>query len=388
MLEGRRFTVVGGGNAGFGLAADLALRGQRVRLFDLPEFEQALAPVRAADGIKVRGVRGEGLAQLEAVTTDPGEAVDGSELVLVAVPAYGQETMARVLGPHLRPDQVVVLLPGSFGGALAFLKALREALRETGPRDVPVIAECSSFVFACKKDGDDGVWIRGAKHDLPVAAIPAGETQRVAAALADFYSLKPVDNVLFTSLNNINHVAHPAQVLMNAGRIESMGGDWSFDHEGFTPAVGRVTEAVDAERLAVVERLGLEPVSLLDWYIRLYGHQGVKGDNLYEATHNSPIWGPARAPNSLEHRYLTEDLPYGLAPIAELGHALGVPTPVMDSVITLASAALGRDLRREGRTLEHVGLAGLDRDAMIRLCETGAVREAAGLAGRGSPGSM
>lgn len=151
MLEGRRFTVVGGGNAGFGLAADLALRGQRVRLFDLPEFEQALAPVRAADGIKVRGVRGEGLAQLEAVTTDPGEAVDGSELVLVAVPAYGQETMARVLGPHLRPDQVVVLLPGSFGGALAFLKALREALRETGPRDVPVIAECSSFVFACKK---------------------------------------------------------------------------------------------------------------------------------------------------------------------------------------------------------------------------------------------
>src|SRR5690606_35416492 len=230
------------------------------------------APVRAADGIKVRGVRGEGLAQLEVVTTDPGEAVDGSELVLVAVPAYGQETMARVLGRHLRSDQVVVLLPGSFGGALAFLKALREALRETGPRDVPVIAECSSFVFACKKDGDDGVWIRGAKHDLPVAAIPAGETQRVAAALADFYSLKPVDNVLFTSLNNINHVALPAQVLMNAGRIAAVGGDGICDHEGFTPAVGRVAEAVDAERLAVVERLGVEPVSLLDWYIRLYGH--------------------------------------------------------------------------------------------------------------------
>src|SRR5690606_5358297 len=129
------------------------------------------------------------------------------------------------------------------------------------------------------------------------------------------------------------------------------GGDWSFDHEGFTPSVGRVTEAVDAERLAVVKQLGLEPVSLLEWYLRFYGDQGVKGNSLYEVTHTSPIWGPARAPDSLEHRYLTEDLPYGLAPIAELGAQLGVAMPVTNSVITLASAALGRDLRREGRSL-------------------------------------
>src|SRR5690606_15537731 len=132
-----------------------------------------------------------------------------------------------------------------------------------------------------------------------------------------------------------------------------------------------VTEAVDAERREVVKRLGLEPISLLQWYIRLYGHQGVKGETLYEATHNSPIWGPARAPDSLEHRYLTEDLPYGLVPISELGAQLGLETPVMNSVITLASAALGRDLRREGRSLRQVGLEGLDRDAIIRLCETG-----------------
>ncbi|HEY8418486.1 MAG TPA: NAD/NADP octopine/nopaline dehydrogenase family protein [Limnochordales bacterium] len=367
MTDGRRFTVVGGGNAGFGLAADLALRGVRVRLFDLPRFEAALAPVRAAGGIRVRGVRGEGLARLEAVTTDPAEALDGSQLVLMAVPAYGQEAMARVLAPHLRPEQTVVLMPGSFGGALVFLRALREFGRD----EVPIIAECSSFVFACKKDGPEGVWIRGAKRGLPVAAIPAGDTRAVAAALAEFYELEPVANVLFTSLNNINHVAHPAQVLMNAGRIEHMGGDWSFDHEGFTPSVGRVTEAVDAERLAVVRRLGLEPVSLLEWYLRFYGHQGLKGDSLYEITHNSPIWGPARAPDTLEHRYLTEDLPYGLVPIAELGQQLGLEMPVTNSVITLASAALGRDLRREGRSLERVGLAGLEPEEMLRFCETG-----------------
>lgn len=367
--DGRRFTVVGGGNAGFGLAGDLALRGVRVRLFDLPEFAAALEPVQAAGAIRVRGVRGEGLARLEAVTTDPAEAVAGSELLLVAVPAYGQEAMARTLGPHLGPDQMVILMPGSFGGALTFLRVLRDL----GIDEVPLIAECSSFVFACKKDGPDGVWIRGVKRGLPVAAIPAGDTARVVAALADFYELAPAANVLFTSLNNINHVAHPAQVLMNAGRIEYMGGDWSFDHEGFTPSVGRVTEAVDAERLAVVKQLGLEPVSLLEWYLRFYGDQGVKGNSLYEVTHTSPIWGPARAPDSLEHRYLTEDLPYGLAPIAELGAQLDVAMPVTNSVITLASAALGRDLRREGRSLAQVGLAGLDRDAMIRLCETGRI---------------
>ncbi|MBO8142399.1 MAG: NAD/NADP octopine/nopaline dehydrogenase family protein [Firmicutes bacterium] len=362
-----RFAVVGGGNAGFGLAGDLALRGFEVRLFDLPQFEGALEPIRRQGGIRVRGVRGEGLARLRVATTDPAEAVRGADMVLVAVPAYGQASVASVLGPHLHPDQTVVLMPGSFGGALVFL----EVLRAMGFDELPVVAECSSFVFACKKDGPGGVWIRGLKRDLPVAAVPAAQTGPVAAALREVYRLAPAPNVLFTSLNNINHVAHPAQVLMNAGRIESMGGDWSFDHEGFTPSVGRVTEAVDEERLSVVRRLGLQPVPLLEWYVRFYGHQGVKGRNLYEATHTSPVWGPARAPDTLEHRYLTEDLPFGLVPISELGRRLGVDTPVMDSVITLAGAALGRDLRREGRSLQAVGLAGLDRDAMIRYCETG-----------------
>jgi opine dehydrogenase len=360
--------VVGAGHSGFGLAGDLGLQGVPVRLYEHPRFAAAIDPLRASGGIAVRGVRGEGVARPDLVTTDAAAALDGVELVYVVVPAYAHEAMARTLAPHLHAGHVVVLMPGNAGGALAFRRAVQEA---GGPS--LTVAEAASFVFACKKDGASGVWIRGVKHGLPVGVLPAERTDAVMRSVHRHYPmLAAATDVLETSLSNANHVAHPPALLLNVARIEAQGGDYSFFHEGMTPAVARLTEAVDAERMEVVATLGYEPESTLAQLTRFYGDQGFGGASYYEAVHTTPVHGAARAPSSIDHRYFTEDLPYGLVPIVAIGEALGVALPVTRGLVDVAGALAGVDWWATGRTLDKLGLAGMDAPAMRRYARVGA----------------
>ena len=57
----------------------------------------------------------------------------------------------------------------------------------------------------------------------------------------------------------------------------------------------------------------------------------------------------------MKARYISEDVPQGLVMLEALGKSLDVATPIVSSLIEIASAALGRDLRAEGRTPEKLG---------------------------------
>jgi opine dehydrogenase len=358
---------MGAGHSGFGLAGDLALRGVPVHLYEHPSFaEAALSPVVEAGGIAVRGVTGEGFARPARTTTDPSEALEGARLVFVVVPAYGHDAMADVIAPHLDADQIIVLMPGNAGGALAFRRAV---IARGGP--AVTVAEASSFVFACKKDGPAGVWIRGVKRGLPIGVLPAIHTEDVVGRVrALLPALAPALDVLETSLSNANHIAHPPALLLNVSRIEATGPDYSFFHEGMTPSVAKLTDTIDAERLELVAALGYEPESTLAQLIRFYGDQGFGGATYYEAVHTTPVHGAARAPASIDHRYFTEDIPFGLVPITEIGGELGFPMPVTRGLVGVIGALMGVDYRAAGRTLEQLGLGGMDvaemRDFVLR----------------------
>jgi opine dehydrogenase len=157
-------------------------------------------------------------------------------------------------------------------------------------------------------------------------------------------------------------------VLLNAGWIEATGGDFRFYTDGTSPSVARAIEALDADRLAVVAALGLPAVEAIEWDRRLYG---LTGATVYELNQLSWVHRDIRAPDSLRTRYLTEDVPFGLVPIASIGHELGVPTPVIDLFVDLASTLLGEDLRAGARTAASLGLGGLDAGQMIEYVTSG-----------------
>lgn len=114
------FAVLGGGNGGFCTTADLTLRGYQVRLYESPAFEQTIEPVIRTGGIYLRGVAGEGFARPAMVTTDIEAALEGADIILVVVPAMGHKSLAQACAPYLKCGQILVLIPGCFGGVLEF----------------------------------------------------------------------------------------------------------------------------------------------------------------------------------------------------------------------------------------------------------------------------
>lgn len=354
--------VAGAGNGGLAMAGHLTLIGCRVNLFN--RGKERLSAVKSSGGIQVTG-EVNGFARLNLVTADPREALSGVDLVMVVIPATGHQDMARILGPHLVDGQVVILNPGRTGGALEFAEVLRQLKVNT----YPFVAEAETLIYACRITNPGQVRIFGIKNAVPVATFPA---YYITDVLMTFKRVFPQfvagDNVLKTSLSNIGAVFHPALTILNVAWIEQRRGDFEYYHEGASSSVAKVLENLDAERVNVAEALGIRVLTAREW---LYQAYGAVGDNLYEAIQANKGYQGIKAPNTLEHRYITEDVPSSLVPIASLGEHLGVSVPTIRAVIHLASILHSCDYFAQGRTVARLGLSGLNVRQIRRLVEEG-----------------
>jgi opine dehydrogenase len=178
-------------------------------------------------------------------------------------------------------------------------------------------------------------------------------------------------NILYTGFTDANAMLHVANCVANAGRIES-GDSYKFYAEGVTPAVGRLYETINAERVAVAGALGASVLSLADWFDRVYG---VREATLVEIcrclTYNSD--GPYQAtgtPKSLDHKFITEDVPTGLIPMSALGTAAEIATPTIDALVEVVRSMTGKNFA-EARTLERLGLSGMDGPQIRRVMDEG-----------------
>jgi opine dehydrogenase len=209
---------------------------------------------------------------------------------------------------------------------------------------------------------------------LVFAAFPAQRSDELAERIRPVYpSIQPGKNLLETVFPYTNAIHHPPAILCNAGRVEAMGGDYYHYHDGISPSVGRLIDALDRERLAVAEALGVHALPFVEQFYRSGYTTGAARDSglAYEAFHQSEPDRWIKAPASLDHRFLDEDVPYGLVPLAELGRLAGVATPTIDHVVELACIATGKDFRAQGLTLDRLGLGGQDRAGAVTLLDRG-----------------
>jgi len=220
------------------------------------------------------------------------------------------------------------------------------------------------LIYACRKISSTKVVIYGVKKSLSVASFPAKNIERLMKVLNEAYpQFVPAINVLETSLNNIGAIFHPAPTILNSARIES-GEKFDYYHEGITPVVATVLESIDRERLEVAKALKVKVQSAKEFLKESYG---VEADSLYQAIQNNMAYKGVKAPTKINIRYLTEDIPMSLVPIASIGHQLGVPTPNIDSIIKIGSTMLKTDFRKLGRTVDKLGLNNLSSTEIIKL---------------------
>ncbi len=356
------FCVAGAGHGGMAMAGHLAIMGFPVRLYN--RTDEHLNGVRWHGGIKVKG-QVEGFGRINLATSDIAAALDGADLVMVVLPSTAHREMARKMAPHLRDGQVVVLNPGRTGGALEF----RKVLADSAAAACPVIAETQTFIYASRATSRHEAFIFAIKNRVPLATLPAFWIPDVLSVLNPAYpQFVAGSNVLCTSLENIGAVFHPALTLLNAGWIEATRGDFDYYTQGITPSVAKLLEQVDRERIAVARSLGIATVSAREWLYLTYDSPGT---SIYEAIQNTPSYRGIRAPGTIAHRYVFEDVPSSLVPLASLGAMLGEPTPTIELVIRLASIMHGRDYWAEGRTVERLGLAGMSVEEIRRIVSGG-----------------
>jgi opine dehydrogenase len=346
--------ILGAGHGGCAAAADLTNRGFSVRLH--ARNAERLAPLRARGGIEARGVA-QGLFPIDMMTTSVAEAVKGADLIMLVVPSAAHAYYAQQLAPLLDGSQPIFINPGHTGGGLHFLRELRQA----GYRGAVRLCEAVTLTYVTRMEGPALVGIYSYNKRLRFAALPAKDTAALLALYKPLYpEIEPASSVLETALSNMNAVFHPPGMIMNAGWIEHTGGDFLFYREGITDAVGRVTAAVDADRMAVARGLNIPVVPFLDIFCAagLTTPAARDSGDISRACKESEPNQTIKSPPSLDHRYMHEDVGFGLVPFAALGAVAGVQTPTIDAIIQLAGLAVGIDYRRDGLTLERLGLAG------------------------------
>lgn len=356
-----RVAVLGAGNGGQAMAGALALAGHSVRLWN--RRAGRMDAFRASRRIRLVGAL-TGEAKLEQVTEDLGAAVRGAEVVLIVTTANAHEPLARALAPLLEEGQIVLLNPGRTGGALV----VRQVLQRFRPGLRVHVAEAQSLVYACRLEGVRTVRVIGIKEFVPVAALPGVDTAHVVAhASSLFPSFKPAAHALVTSFENIGAVLHPAVVLFNAVAIERKTPFYFY--QDMTPSVSEFLVELDRERLELGRAYGLELVSIVDWIQKAYPQS--RGHTLWDRMHSNPAYNEIRAPDVLDSRLLTEDIPTGLVPFIAFGEAAGVEMRIMRALVEMASTLLRREFSREGRSLERMGLAGLAPHQILKAVAGG-----------------
>ncbi|MBF8983832.1 NAD/NADP octopine/nopaline dehydrogenase family protein [Lutibacter sp. B2] len=356
-----KWTIIGGGNGGQSVAGHLGIMGFTVRLYDI--IPETIDKLNEQGGVFVEGAV-NGFGKIEFATNDIEKALADTDIVMIVAPALAHEAIAKACAPYLVDEQIIVIHPGATFGALAFNKTLEN---ENCSANV-IIAESNTLIYACRCIEPGRTRILGIKDRILVSALPANQTERVVKLLNIAYpEVEAADNIMVTSFDNTNPIVHPTTALLCTGLIES-DRDWLFYWDGFTPSIGRFLEELDQERINVGKALGLDLISCREQYEFEYG---VRADTLAEAVKQNQAYSEIKGQHSLDTRYILEDIPMGLLPLASMGKLLGVPVDRMEAVIKFCEYFLHKDFSSNGRTIENLGLENMDAEEIMLFVENG-----------------
>ncbi len=339
--------VLGAGNVGSAYAAELALNGNTVALLKTTERPSAHFDALEREArIELREGTERRFAQLVA-TRDAARALDRElDVVVVATRTTGHERAEELLSRYLRHARLVLVTPGYLGSAY-----LAKSLGAKA--DIYAEGESPAFDSRIEEPGRVRIYFRNVRNAL--AFLPKRREEeglRIARELVPTYGYLRA-NAVESALLNPNLVLHTAGCVTSAARIETARDEFRLYREGFTPSVWRLVERLDAEKDRVLEAFGVSPTAYLD--ACLFRNERDMTQDAREVFERYGREGGPKGPNSLESRYLTEDVPNGLGLLADLGEAVGVETPVARALIAIAGALLGRDLAAESRTLKKLG---------------------------------
>jgi opine dehydrogenase len=378
--------ILGGGACGQTFAADLSLAGCKVHLYELPHFAStSLGKILKTKKIELDGLqrnfkwfRRTGVANIDLVTINMAEALEGAGLILVTVPAIGHKTFFEEMSQHLVDGQVISIFPDNFGSLF-----LREILNRENCEAKVFIGGWSSMPYATRKIEPGKMNCIARTRELLFDTLPHKDGDKFFKVLKDLpafdgtIDIKRGDTVISVGLSNPNPVVHVPGSILNVGAMEvsemegTLGipkGQYSMYKYGMSPSVARVQRSFYQEERRIADALG---INIIEYKIEQFFWKGSIMGVEYWVPFADVILPPIVGPLSVEDRYFTEDIPVGCNVRYQLAEKLEVKVPTIEAMIRLGSVICRKDFFKEGRSLKDLGIADLTKNQLIQYIREG-----------------
>ncbi len=364
-MKVRKVAILGGGNGGVTAAVDLKTKGLETSLYELPQYFSNLSAIKEKGGALLKDDKGEKFVEIATVTDDIKEAIKDAQVIMIVVPGFAIEAFAEVLAPAVNEEQVIFLNGAAAMGSVRFVNKANEM----GINKNFKICEANSLTYGTRAFYEEArVELSLRVKKLFVAAYPKENTEELLDACSQLYDgLVAAQDIWHVTLENGNPVVHPGPCLMNSGRIDYSNGDFWLYKEGITEHTTNILRSIEGEQMAIGRAFGFEVEDAVQSRARR-GYFSNETDELQQLFNTSEVFTQIKGPLSCSSRYFTEDISTGLVLWSDLGTTAGVPTPNIDSVITLGGTLLQRDFREEGLTLKKLGFEGATlKDLIARV---------------------
>ncbi|KAH8156192.1 hypothetical protein CIB48_g12054 [Xylaria polymorpha] len=359
-------SIIGAGNCGCAFAADLENRGIRVLLYAHPEHSTNVDAIRENGFLEAIGkVKGR---FYPSVSTNMGEALRFSNIIVIAVPSYAQENILLELEKFDVNNHVIIAASGNFFTLVACKRIRARCLMETSASPYG-----SRMVDGKQREQQQlaeswyGINVFGLKTIMPIGSLPTNIDANLRRDVGVIFpgSLQWCSNVIEAAFYNFNGVLHPITAVMNTGWIEHTKGDFYFYQEGMTPSVTKLMQKIDDERIEIANEYGARVTSCLE---QMNTYYGLNHESLSDFAKGSTLHSTMKlSPTSMQHRYLAEDLPYVLVPWYELGLKAGKQSPFIRSLILWSSMINNTDYLGVGRNLKALGFTDSSLDEILDI---------------------
>tara|TARA_R110002124_G_scaffold149793_2_gene315961 strand:- start:8916 stop:9956 length:1041 start_codon:yes stop_codon:yes gene_type:complete len=333
-----KIAILGGGPIGLTYAALLRQNGHQVVIYSQSANADA-TPLTIEGAVEFSG-QFDYAADLEGATA-------GADILLCTRRAVGVQNLIDNLAPLVQVNQTLI-----FSADLSLSAHYAAMVLGTLGKQNAIIS-WSTTVATAQRRGPTHI-VSGTLRDRIDYAVanptgPDGSGMLLEALFgARFHRLT---SVLAVALSNLNPPIHLANALANLTRIEK-GEDWD-NYAGITPAVGRMIEALDKERITLAGQFGLKVRDVFEHYLQTFPN--LAPGSVSEMAARVSAKGPGTpGPKLINTRYLTEDIPFGLVPLVRLGELAGVAMPLHDAGIKFASAYTGQDFASQNTMLPEL----------------------------------
>lgn len=324
-----KVTVVGGGNIGTLMGAEMAYKGHEVTMY-------TSKPEKWNDEIEVLDDTSKVLltGKLAHVTSDLEYAVKDAAIIWVVLPAELFLDFGKKLALYIKSGQMVGVVPGSGGAEFALHDVIEKGGILFGFQRVHSIARLEEY--------GKSVRMLGRKSKLELGSIPAKESGRISRLVSEMFNMPctALPNYLCVTLTPSNQILHTA-------RLYAMFKDYQQEmvypknflfYEEWTQLSSEILFDCDEELQKLCKAIPLElsdVMSLKKYYEsptteamtrKISGIKAFKG-LVAPMIKRANGWVP-----DLNSRYFSTDFPYGLKVIKELAVAFDVKTPTIDTI--------------------------------------------------------